>query len=114
MEDLQALVILGSWANGVDPESGQLLDPGSVTQQPQTVSALATTVRALERAEKQDRGRSLAPAKASVPWTADEDNQTLKAFDSGMSPRQLAATHQRSPKAVKARLAKLGRHGRVP
>lgn len=114
MEDLQALVILRSLANGVDPESGQLLDPGSLTQQPRTVSALAAAVRALERAEKLDRRRSLAPARANVPWTADEDNKLLKAFASGMSPRQLAATHQRSPKAVKARLAKLGRYGRVP
>lgn len=107
MEDLHALVILRSLANGVDPESGQLLDSGSAFQRPQTV-------RALERTEKQDRRRSLAPAKATVPWTADEDYQLLKAFDSGMSPRQLGATHQRSPKAVKARLAKRGRYGRVP
>ena len=114
MEDLQALVILRSLANGVDPESGQLLDSGSAFQRPQTVSALGVAVRALERAEKQERRRSLAPSKANVPWAADEDQQLLKAFDSGMSPRQLAATHQRSPKAVKARLAKLGRYGRVP
>ena len=114
MEALHALVILRSLANGVDPESGRLLDSGSAFQRPQTVSALAAAVRALERAEKQDRRRSLAPAKANVPWTADEDRQLLKAFDSGMSPRQLGATHRRSPKAVKARLAKLGRYGRVP
>jgi hypothetical protein len=107
MEDLQALVILRSLANGVDPENGQFLDPENPIQRPQTVHAL-------ERTERQDRRRSLAPSRAMAPWTTNEDRQLLEGFDAGMSPRDLGAKHRRSPKAVKARLAKLGRYGRVP
>ena len=70
MEDLQALVILRSLANGVDPESGQNLDPADLIQRPQTVHALVAAVRALERTERMDRKRSFAPDNAMAPWTA--------------------------------------------
>lgn len=109
MEDLQALVILRSLANGVDPESGQFLDPENPIQRPQTVRALSTAVRALERTERQDRRRNFVPGKARAPWTAHEDHQLLAGFDAGQSPRELAVAHQRSPKAVRARLARFGR-----
>lgn len=109
MEDLQALVILRSLANGVDPESGQFLDPENPIQRPQILRALSTAVRALERTERQDRRRSLAPFGAMAPWTTTEDRQLLAGLDAGMSPRELAAKHQRRPKAIKARLARLGR-----
>ena len=109
MEDLQALVILRSLANGVDPESGQFLDPENPIQRPRTVCALTTAVRALERTERHDRRRSLAPSRAIAPWTTMEDRQLLAGLDAGMSPRELAAKHQRSPKAIKARLARFGR-----
>ena len=114
MEDLPALVILRSLANGVDPESGQYLDPADPVQRPQTVRALVAAVRALERAERTDRRRILAPGKAMLPWTAREDRQLLAAFDAGKSPRELAGMHQRNPKAIKARLAKFGRLARAP
>ena len=113
MEDLQALVILRSLANGVDPESGQFLDPENPIQRPQTVRALAAAVRALERTERQDRRRSLAPSRAMAPWTTNEDRQLLEQFDAGMSPRELGIAHQRSSNAVRARLTKLGRLARV-
>lgn len=113
MEDLQALVILRSLANGVDPESGQLLDPANTFRQPQTLRALATAVRALERVERRERMRAVAPSKAMALWTTEEDHQLLAAFDAGMSPRELAMVHQRSPGAVRTRLAKLGRLART-
>jgi len=106
MEDLQALVILRSLANGVDPEAGQYLDPENPVQRPQTV-------RALERTERQDRKQSLAPSRAMAPWTTNEDRQLLERFDAGMSPRELGMVHQRSSNAVRVRLTKLGRLARV-
>ena len=113
MEDLQALVILRTLANGVDPETGDLLKSDSTLQHPQTVCALVAAVRALERRERKDRKRNLVPGKAMASWTAHEDKKLLEGFDAGRSPRELAAEHERSPKAIKARLAKLGRQGRV-
>ena len=114
MEDLQALVILRSLANGVDPESGQNLDPADPIQRPQTIGALVAAVRALERTETMDRKRSLALGKAMVPWTSHEDRQLVAEFDAGKSSRELAALHQRSPKVIRARLARLGRLVRAP
>lgn len=109
MEELQALVILRSLANGVDPESGKFLDPENPIQRPQTMRALAAAVRALERTERQDRRRSLAPSRAMAPRTTKEDRQLLAGLDAGMSPRELAPKYQRRPKAIRARLARLGR-----
>ena len=113
MEDLQALVILRTLVNGVDPESGDLLKSDSMLQRPQTVRALVAAVSALERIERMGRKRSLMSGKAMAPWTVREDNRLLEGFDAGRSPRELAAEHERSPKAIKARLAKLGRQGRA-
>jgi len=106
MEDFHALVILRSLANGVDPESGQFPDPENPAQRPQPV-------RALERTARRDWRRNLSPSRSMAPWTTKEDRALLAGFDAGMSPRELAAKHQRRPKAIKARLTKLGRLARV-
>ena len=50
MEQAQALAIVKSLANGVDPESGEVFPADGAYQRPQTVRALFAAVEALERA----------------------------------------------------------------
>ena len=46
---------------------------------------------------------------AGKGWATDEDEQLAQAFDAGTAIQVLAATHERSRGAIRARLMKLGK-----
>src|SRR5436305_1838010 len=52
MDQTQALAVVRSLANGVDPETGEVFPPESAYQRPQTVRALYEAAAALERQER--------------------------------------------------------------
>jgi hypothetical protein len=109
MDQAQALAVVRSLANGVDPESGEVFSPESPYQRPQTVRALYEAATALERIERFDRRRAQMPAKTGEPWSEQEDRRLLAAFDAGMALQELASQHERTMGAVRARLLKYGR-----
>jgi len=112
MNDLQALKIVSSLANGLDPVSNEPVDLPPVLQERDVIRALYVAVRALESTSRSKarvyRGRM--PAKAGKPWTEEEDRQLLDRFDAGQTVAQLAETHERTLAGIQARLE---RHGRV-
>ena len=59
------------------------------------------------------RGRREAaltrPARSGQPWDGNEDRALLNQFDSGVAMKAMAKNHQRSEKAISARLLELGR-----
>ena len=109
MDAAQALTVVRSLANGVDPESGEVFPPESAYQRPQVVRALYEAASALERIERLERRKSQLPQKTGEPWTEDEDRKLLAAFDAGRALQELAAAHERTMGAVRARLLKYGR-----
>jgi len=109
MDSAQALAVVRSLANGVDPESGEVFPAESAYQRPQIVRALYEAATALERIDRFDRRRSQMPPKTGEPWTEDEDRKLLAAFDAGRALQELAASHERTMGAVRARLLKYGR-----
>jgi hypothetical protein len=109
MDHGQALAIVRSLANGVDPESGEVFPPDSAYQRPQVVRALYEAAACLERIERFDRRRQQMPPKTGEPWSEDEDRKLLTAFDAGRSLQEIATTHERTMGAVRARLLKYGR-----
>jgi hypothetical protein len=109
MDQTQALAIVRSLANGVDPESGEVFAPDSAYQRPQVVRALYQAAAALERIERFERRRAQMPQKTGEPWTEEEDRKLLAAFDAGRALQELAAAHERTMGAVRARLLKYGR-----
>jgi hypothetical protein len=109
MESTQALAVVRSLANGVDPESGEVFPAESAYQRPLVVRALYEAAAALERIERFQRRKSQLPQKTGEPWTEDEDRKLLAAFDSGRALQELAAAHERTMGAVRARLLKYGR-----
>lgn len=109
MDATQALAVVRSLANGVDPESGEIFPPESAYQRPQIVRALYEAAAALERQERYDRRKAQMPTKTGEPWTEDEDRKLLAAFDAGRALQELAAAHERTMGAVRARLLKYGR-----
>ena len=109
MESAQALAVVRSLANGVDPESGEVFPSESAYQRPQIVRALYEASTALERIERFERRKAQMPAKTGEPWTEEEDRRLLAAFDAGRALQELAAAHERTMGAVRARLLKYGR-----
>ena len=109
MDSAQALAVVRSLANGVDPESGEIFPAESPYQRPQVVRALYEAATALERQERFERRRAQMPIKTGEPWSEDEDRRLLAAFDAGRALQELAAAHERTMGAVRARLLKYGR-----
>jgi hypothetical protein len=109
MDSAQALAVVRSLANGVDPESGEVFPPESAYQRPQVVRALYEAATALERIGRFERRKAQLPAKTGEPWTEDEDRRLLAAFDAGRALQELAGAHERTMGAVRARLLKYGR-----
>src|SRR5438105_8207321 len=109
MESAIALAVVRSRASGVDPDSGEVFPPDSTYQRPLVVRALYDAASALERTERFERRKSQMPAKTGEPWSEDEDRKLLAAFDAGRALQELAAAHERTMGAVRARLLKYGR-----
>ena len=109
MEQAQALAIVKSLANGVDPENGEVFPAEGAYQRPQTVRALYTAVEALERAAQFERRKQQLPAKTGEPWTEEEDRKLLASFEAGHALGDLAVAHQRTQTGIRARLVKYGR-----
>lgn len=109
MQTNEALSIIRSLANGVDPETGEVFPADSVYQRAQTVRSLYAAAEALEKQAKLDQRKQQLPPKTGEPWTEDEDRKLLSGFDAGRGLAELAAAHQRTQTGCRARLVKYGR-----
>lgn len=112
MEKQAALKIIQQLANGTDPHTGEVFRTDSPYQHPDTVRALFFALRELDpqpAPKQRAAGNENAPQNAGKPWSSDEDNTLLAAFDAGKQIPELATQHQRSRFAIEARLAKLGK-----
>ena len=94
MNQTEALSVVRSLANGVDPETGEVFPADSVYQRAQTVRALYAAAEALEKAERFERRKQQLPPKTGEPWTEDEDRKLLSGFDAGRGP---AGSRGRAP-----------------
>ncbi len=109
MNQSEALGVVRSLANGVDPVSGEAFPAESLYQRADIVRALFVAAEALERSERFSRRREDLPPKAGQPWTEDEDRKLLASFDAGRGLLELAAAHERTQTGIRARLVKYGR-----
>jgi len=105
MELDNALEIVTLLADGIDPSTGEVFPDDSPYQHPQTVRALYTLIRAVEGQSSEAKSR---PKKAGTPWLSEEDQQLTEAFKKSTSVTQLARSHERTERAIEARLVRLG------
>lgn len=108
MDLSEALRIVRSLADGIDPHTGEVFPDDSPYQNPQVVRALFLAVRALERLEARKRREKHLPERAGKPWTDEEDKALCEGFNAGLTVPQLAQRHKRTEGAIRARLEKLG------
>lgn len=114
MNAAKSLRIVRSLAEGIDPFSGEVLEPGHVCQHPDTVRALFHAATELERIaareQRLERARLTLPPNTGKPWSVDEDRLLLARFRNGVRVDDMAAIHLRTSAAIKARLEKLGQN----
>lgn len=107
----EALFTLRSLAEGKHPLTGTPLPDESCYQSAKVLRALLTGIEALEKTAKV-RNRSSSkplPAAAGKPWTTQEEERLVVAFEEGGSLADLANKHQRTKYAIESRLIKLGK-----
>lgn len=106
MSPQEAQRVITALADGIDPESGELFAAESVLVKPSVIRALFLASRALEGAPRAARA---LPSQAGKPWSQEEDQRLLEAFDQGADLVTLTASHERSKGGVASRLVHLGR-----
>ncbi len=111
MDQDQALSILQALSAGTDPFTGEPFPAASPYQHPDVVRALYQAVRAIETAVATQKRHAARPAagNSGKPWSKEEDDRLVTAFDKGRSIDDLAVEHERSRLAIEARLARFGR-----
>ena len=105
----QALEIIRTLADGIDPYTGEVYPSASPYQNPQTLKALSLGISALEKEQKRIRRQTDLPPHAGRPWSEDEAGNLLESFDAGKTIEELSTVHGRTPGAIRARLMRMGR-----
>lgn len=100
--------ILKSLIEGRDPGSGDQLPPECVVHRPAVLRALLAGFDALDQTAARAQRRAQLPGNVGNAWTTDEESRLVSAFRSGESPADLARKHERTLRAIEARLEKLG------
>ncbi len=109
MEIQEALKIMKALADGVNPETGEVIANDAIYQNAQNVRALHRAVSALEYQEERERTKRLLPGNAGKPWSSQEDAQVCDELKSGTDFHDIAKKHNRTVGSIIARLVKLGK-----
>lgn len=109
MSPLEAKSIIEALANGINPETGEVLSTQSTLHNPSIIRALFLAAKALDSAEKRAERSKALPNNAGRPWSEDEDQQLLTLFDTDIPINDIAQKHGRTRGAITSRLVRLGR-----
>jgi hypothetical protein len=109
MDDLKAAEVLKSLAAGIDPATGGEFADVACVRTPDVVDALHCAIEAIELRARQLRRQAALPRNAGKPWSHEEDERLLQAYDGGVTVDALTARHERTRAGIEARLVKHGR-----
>jgi hypothetical protein len=107
MTPAQAQEIIKGLAGGLDASTGEVLPEGGPLSHPHVIRALFMAAQALEQAAA--KAARPVPGNAGKPWSEEEDQRLMAAFDGGTSVAELARAHERSRGAITSRLMRFGR-----
>ena len=106
MEIQDAIKVIRALADGVNPETREVLQADSICRNPQAVMALNRALAALVTQQERELKK---PASAGQYWSRAEDKQICEEIRKGMTFEDIAKTHNRSVPSIIVRLVKLGK-----
>ncbi|WP_201567065.1 MULTISPECIES: Myb-like DNA-binding domain-containing protein [Psychrobacter] len=109
MNNQEAINIIQALIDGINPLSDEPLANSSLCLNSDIQRALQATIPALESRIRYDERKAKLPANAGLPWTDEEDQQLIAAFDEGNSIANLVEQHQRTKGSITSRLLKFGK-----
>ena len=95
MNNEQALALITTLSEGVNPLTGEVLETDSLYNSAEVVRALMLAKQSLEASHQTELRRAALPKNAGKGWTPDEDAELKKYFESGMPINALAKQHDR-------------------
>jgi hypothetical protein len=110
--------VISAIADGIDPNTGELVNDDSLLNSPNIIRALNIALRVLEAGfSDNQQGPSTVkpgmmariPSNAGKSWSATEDHELVASFDLGHSIGELAKKHDRTNGSIRSRLTRLGR-----
>jgi hypothetical protein len=109
MEIEEALGIVRKLADGVHPDTGEVLQSDCLFQHPQSVRALHRAAGALEFQDETGARQEIPAGKCRQAWSNQEDAQICEELRHGLSFEQIAKSHNRTSGSIVARLVRLGK-----
>lgn len=122
MSPNEAKLIIEDLANGIDPDTREVLADPTIFNRPKIIRALFIAAKMLDKlstenkkfGEIDDLSKKVKREKTRTintgnPWSNKEDNQLLSSFDGGIPVKNIAENHGRTIGAISARLVRLGR-----
>lgn len=99
---LQALI------QGVDPETGNELPKDTVLNRVDVVRALLSSMDAIEQVTARAARRAQLPSGVGQHWTEEEEQRLKDSFAKGDAIPDIAHSHNRTVRAIEARLERIG------
>lgn len=104
----RAKTILRFLADGVDPDTGELLPADHILNRAEVVRALFFAVDSLDEPPPSAVNvNGDLPSNAGTPWTDKEDERLAARYAAGQSVYELAVSHRRTSRAIRSRLERL-------
>ena len=107
MEIQEALTVVRKLADGVHPDTSEIMNSDCLYNHPIAVRALHRALGALEFQQERERARRFLPRNAGKPWTNEEDAQICEELRRGMSFEHIAQVHNRTNGSIISRLVRL-------
>lgn len=106
MEIQEAIKVIRALADGVNPETREVLQADSICRNPQAVMALNRALAALVTQQERELKK---PSSAGQYWSRAEDKQICEELRKGMDFEEIAKAHNRTVPSIIVRLVKLER-----
>jgi hypothetical protein len=104
----KARSVLQSLIQGIDPETGADLPKDAIVNRIEINRSMLTAVTAMEQVEARMLRRAQLPESVGKTWTEKEEQQLKDQFARSEPIPLIATKHERTIRAIEARLERLG------